>query len=317
MTERYPTVPQEVDPVETLSEVKHDTRDLISHLGEIVEFPLNVPRYTTCHTSIIATGKEGRAPGELCYPACVAIHQDTHQIFIVNCVYERVEIFSETGEYLYQLGVGQLSGPYSIASHGDSLYVSCWDHTISKFSLSEMCRVKRIEVRGSEQFNFTCQLTTDTIGLVFIADSFNDRICIHDPDLNHLRNITHKSITKPYDVKVSRDRMYVLCPSNNNAYIPVLTLEGEKLHSLVTCGEAMDVSYPIFFCLDYLNNFVISDGSAHSIRVFSPEGKLLHTIGKEGHQQGMFNEPTGVVITPNGRLVCVSRNMNYGLQIFY
>ena len=182
MTERYPTVPQEVDPVETLSEVKHDTRDLISHLGEIVEFPLNVPRYTTCHTSIIATGKEGRAPGELCYPACVAIHQDTHQIFIVNCVYERVEIFSETGEYLYQLGVGQLSGPYSIASHGDSLYVSCWDHTISKFSLSEMCRVKRIEVRGSEQFNFTCQLTTDTIGLVFIADSFNDtshseRIC--------------------------------------------------------------------------------------------------------------------------------------------
>ena len=318
MTERYPTVPQVVYPVETLSKMQHDTRDLISHLGEIVELPLNVPRYTTCHTSIIATGKERKAPGELYHPAGVTIHQDTHQIFVANYSYGKVEIFSETGECLYQLGVGQLSEPFGISTHGDSVYVSCWDHTVSKYSLSEMCRVKRIGSEGSNsgQFNFPCQLTTDTIGLVYIADSLNDRICIHDPDLNHLRNITYESITEPYDVKVSRDRMYVLCPDNNPC-LHVLTLKGEKLHSLVTCGKGMDVSEPIFFCLDYLKNFVISDYGSHSIRVFSPEGNLLYTIGREGHQQGMFNEPTGVAIAPNGRLVCVSRNMNYGLQIFY
>ena len=73
----------------------------------------------------------------------------------------------------------------------------------------------------------------------------------------------------------------------------------------------------LFFCLDPLNNFVISDFKFHSIRVFSPEGNLLHTIGREGHQPGMFYRPTGVAITPNGKLVCVSDNENYGLQIFY
>ena len=202
---------------------------------------------------------------------------------------DRVEIFSETGEFLYQLGVGQLSQPYGIATHGDSLYVSCWgDHTVSKFSLTEMWRVRRIGGEGSDngQFDYPRQLTTDPIGRVFIADSDNDRICIHDPDLNHLRNITHESMSGPFDVKVSRDCLYVLCPTN--PCMLVLTLEGDMLHSLITRGEGMDVSDPYFFCFDSLNNFVISDSESHSIRVFSPEGNLLHTIGREGHQPGMF-----------------------------
>ena len=208
-------------PVETLLEVKCDTSELesmITRLGEIVEVPLSVPRYATFHTSNVAAGKEGNASGELNIPSGVAIHEDTHQIFIANLMNDRLEIFSETGEFLYQLGIGQLSRPYGIATHGDSLYVSCWsDHTVSKFSLTEMCLVRRIGGEGSDngQFDFPCQLTTDPIGRVFIADNSNDRICIHDPDLNHLCNITHESMSKPSDVKVLRDRLCVLCPNDN------------------------------------------------------------------------------------------------------
>ena len=171
-------------------------------------------------------------------------------------------------------------------------------------------------MRDQTTDNLTILVTTDPIGRVFIADTANDRICIHDPDLNHLRNITHKSMTRPYDVKVSHDHIYVLCP-NDNPCLHVLTLEGDKLHSFITCGEGMDVLDPGFFCLDPLNNIVLSDCNSHSIHVFSPEGNLLHTIGREGHQQGMSYQPQGVAITPNGKLVCVSRNKNYGLQILY
>ena len=123
-------------------------------------------------------------------------------------------------------------------------------------------------------------------------------------------------MSQPYDVSVSRDRLYVLCPRINPCML-VLALEGNKLHSFITCGEGMDVLYPLYFCLDPFNNFVLSDYDSHSILVFSSEGNLLHTIGKEGHQPGMFYYPTGVAITPNGRLVCVSENKNYGLKIFY
>ena len=290
---------------------------MIYCIRESEHVPLTVSHYYTYHTSIVATGKEGGAPGELNHASGIAIHEDTHQIFVANRLNNRIEIFSETGEYLYQLGVGQLSGPHGIAIHGDSLYVSCWDHTVSKFSLTEMCCVRRIGNRGSnnEESIFPSQLTTDHIGRVFIPDCHNDRICIHDPDLNHLRNITHQFLSGPYNVKISLDLMYVLCPY----HIPcmhVLTLEGDKIRSLIACSERMDKFDPLFFCLDPLNNIIVGDQDNHLIHVFSPEGKLLHTIGREGHQQGMFYEPTGVVITPNGRLVCVSWNENYGMQIF-
>ena len=293
--------------------IAHPAVDPVEH--HITQY---VPHYATCHTRVVATGKKGDAHGELNAPCGVAIHEETHQIFVANYVNDRVEIFSETGEFLHQLGIGQLIRPYGIAIHGNSVYVSCFgDHTISKFSLTELCRVRRIGGKGSDngEFDYPCQLTTDPIGRVFIADSDNDRICIHDPDLNHLRNITHQSMSDPYDVKVSRDRLYVLCPRNNPC-LHVLTLDGDKLHSLITCEEEMDVLCSDFFCLDPLNNFVLSDYESDSIRVFSPECNLLHTIGREGHQQGMFSDPEGVAITPNGRLVCVSMNENYGLQIF-
>ena len=309
-------------PVESRSELECDTRDLeriISRLGKIVEVPVNVPRYTTCDTSVVATGKKGGAPGELYLPHGVAIHEGTHQLFVTNYGNDRVEIFSETGKFISQLGVGELFEPYGIAIHGDSLYVSCMhDNTVSQFSLIEMRRVRRIGGKGSNngRFNRPRQLTTDLLGRVFIADRINNRICIHDPDLSHLRNIIHPSMSLPLDVKVSRDCLYVLS-SRNNPCILVLTLEGDMLHSLITRGEGMDVLSPYFFCLDPLNNFVLSDSQSNSIRVFSPEGILLHTIGREGHQPGTFGRLQGVAITPNGRLVCVSDTRNYGIQIFY
>ena len=308
-------------PVEVQFELICVTRELersISRLGEIAEVSVYEPHYATCHTRVVATGKYGDDPGELYGPRGVAIHEETHQIFVANFSNDRVEIFSETGEFFHQLGVGQLSAPYGIAIHGDSVYVICWgDSTVSKFSLTELCLVRRIGGYGSNNGQFYCprQLTTDLIGRVYIADSWNDRICIHDPDLNHLRNIKLPYMSFPSDVKVSRDHLYVLCP-DNNLCLHVLTLEGDKLHSLITRGEGMDVLDPEFFCLDPLNNFVLSDFKSHSIRVFSPEGNLLHTIGREGHQQGMFYKPGGVAVTPNGRIVCVSMNENYGLQIF-
>ena len=297
---------------------KHSLGTNISRFGEIVEVPVNVPRYTTCDTSIVATGKEGSAPGELNCPTGVAIHDDTHQIFVANWFNHRVDIFSETGEFLYQLGVGQLSEPYGIAIHGNSVYVSCQgDHTVCKFSLTEMCHVRMIGSRGSNngQFNYPYQLTTDTIGRVFIADFGNDRICIHDPDLKHLYNIIHRSMSQPIDVKISRDRLYVLC-QDNSPCMHVLTLEGDNLHSFITRGEGMDVLHPFFFCLDPLNNFVISDYPTNLIRVFSQGGNLVHTIQKVGNQQKTFYLPAGVAMTPNGRLVRVLENKNYGLQIF-
>ena len=208
--------------------------------------------------------------------------------------------------------------PYGIAIHENSLFVGgFWSCKISKYSLTNFSLVKQIGRKGSNngEFNYPRQLTKNLNGHVYITDRDNDRICVLDTDLHHMRNITHQSISKPYDLKLSHDRIYVLCPDKNPCML-VLSIEGDMLHSLISRGEGMDMLNPFFFCLDINNNFVINDEGTHCIRVFSPAGDLLHTIGREGHQQGMFYQPRGIAITPNGKLVCVSDNENYGLQIY-
>ena len=56
---------------------EHYSETSISCLGEIEHVPVYVPHYATCYTSIVATGKEGSAPGELYYPYGVTNHEDT------------------------------------------------------------------------------------------------------------------------------------------------------------------------------------------------------------------------------------------------
>lgn len=282
-------------------------------------YPVSMPDYAKFKLPVVATGKKGLGAGKLFGLRGVAIHEITNQIYLANFDNNRVEIFSETGEYLNQLGGGNLSTPYGIAIHGDNLYVSSWKEcTVSQYNLTDMSLVRETGGRGSKNGEFDCisQLTTDPNGHVFVADCDNDRICVHDTDLQHIRNIKHRSLLQPFDVKVTRDRVHVLCPDNNPCML-VLTLEGVKIHSLISKGQGKDVLDPWFFCLDPLKNFVVSDHNRHSIRVFSPQGKLLHTIGREGHGKGKFYQPTGIAITPNGKLVSVSWSKNYPLQIFY
>ena len=306
-------------PVETEFQCQCDTRDLeasISRLGEIIQVPVGTPNYGTFLIPTSVTGIKGRAPGELNYPHGVAINEATNQIFVANYNNNRIDIFFETGEYLNHLG--DLHYPWGIAIHDNSLFVSSYmRHTISKYSLTDFSLVKQIGGMGSNngEFQYPRQLTTDPNDHVYVADSDNNRICVLDTDLHHMRNIIHQSISQPWDLKLSHDRIYVLC-LNKNPCMLVLSIEGDMLHSLISMGQGMDVLYPWFFCLDRNNNFVISDRDAHCIRVFSPAGDLLHTVGRKGHQQGMFYQPSGIAITPDGRLVCVSNNENYGLQIY-
>ena len=175
MAESHSTSKQVVDSVEDQIELKCDIKKSetsISGLGEIVEVevPVNVPCYATCQKSFVVTREQGRAPDAMEHPIGVAIHEDTHHIFIADSHNDRVKLFSETGEFLYQLGVGDLSYPCGIAIHGDSVYVCCLgDHSVCKFSMNELCSVRRIG--GRDQ-------TTDNLILLDNSQLIPSLVCL-------------------------------------------------------------------------------------------------------------------------------------------
>ena len=161
-----------------------------------------------------------------------------------------------------------------------------------------MCCVRRIGGKGSDkgQFDSPRQLTTDPIGRVFIADYGNDRICIHDPNLNHLHNITHESKFRPTDVKVSGNRLYVLC-HYINTFMVVLILEGDKLHSLITRQPEKESIWYALSASVWIIAITLSLAiSCLTQFVSSPEGKLYAWFR---HSVGLFENGIWLVVVTN------------------
>ena len=283
-----------------------------------------VPYYLQMsHTVAVATG--GRTPGKLWYPRSVAIDPTTNHIYVaeggVFPNFARVSIFSETGEYLKRYTHEHMKSLYGIAIYGNNLYVTdWWLHAVFHIKIeSDFRLVARLGNRGSDigQFNSPHQLSISSNGDIYITDCGNNRIQILDSSLHPIREITHPSMHRPRDVKLTTDEIYVLSDIDTPC-VHIFSYTGHKIRSLITRGNGMQVIVPSHFSLDAHESLIISDLYVYQIKIFSNECTLLHThtLGEPGIKVGMFVRPTGLALTSNLKLVTVSRNVNYGLQIF-
>ena len=294
---------------------------LIADLGEVLEeeVPL-VPNYKTMRP-VVAVGKYDTAPGELYRPNAVAVDSN-NRIFVAEGdaseYHARISVFSERGDFLTCFTHQDMRQPHGLAIHGDYLYVTdtvlC---AIFQFKMEpQFSLVTKQGKEGSQigEFDFPNNLTVSTNGDVYVADCGNNRVQILNSSLQHLHTLTEQLIESPRDIKLTADEIYVLC--YDNPCVLVFYHAGERLRSLVSKGNQMQVTYPLFFCLDAAENIVISDISFYRIQIFSKEGNLMNTIGELGQQPGMFCRPRGLALTKELSLVIVSNNDNFALQIF-
>ncbi|KAI6658089.1 PEP-CTERM domain protein [Oopsacas minuta] len=309
-----------------------DTQDLersINRLGEISQQEINpiphipvIPKYAEFQQPIVAVGKEGSAPGEFKGPRGVAIEPESGHIYVADQYNNRIQIFSQSGDYLNHFGNQHLKEPWGILIHEDNIYVTDIEHhAIFLFKLPDLTMIKRVgkEGSGSEEFNNPRQPAISPNTHLYVPDYSNNRLQILTTNLVFTDTLEHQTMTGPIDVKFTNNEMFVLS-CEDNPCIHVFTLSGEKSRSLITggIGIGMQVEVAYFFCLDGHNNIIISNCWADSIKVFSPEGDLLHEIGQRGqrgHKAGMFDSPYGITIH-NTKLICVSKNNNFCLQIF-
>ena len=270
---------------------------------------------------LTAFAKRGNALGELWYPRGVAIDPITNYIYVTegSCDFARVSIFLESGEYQNSYTNERMKSLWGIAIHRNNLYVTDdAEHAVFHLKIEADLRlVARLGSRGSGigQFDHLSQISISTNGDLYIADTCNNRIQILDYSLQPIKELTHPSMHKPFDVKLTTEEMYVLS-SEYYLCVHVFNHVGHKIRSLITRGRGMQVTQAYFFSLDFKKNLIISDWFSHQIKIFSNEGALLHTIGERGDEVGMFEYPQGLALISNVKLVTVSWNNNYRFQIF-
>ena len=292
---------------------------LIAGVGELVEEAVPVvPRYEDMRP-IVAVGKEGLALGELWNPHGVAIDENTNMIYVAEWLdSHRVSIFSETGAFINTFSHEDMTWPYGIAIHRDNLYVTDTEaHAVFRFKIeADMRFVAKLGSQGFVMGQFDCPLglSVSPNGDVFVADSNNHRIQILDDSLHFQRSIIHQTMEHPRDIKLTPDEVYVLCAVS--PCLLVFSHAGEKIRSLVTQGMGMQIGSATFFCLDRKQNLLICDYGNRQVRIFSKEGTHLHSIEEPGDAPGMFAFPRGIVLAKHLKLVIVSENNSYFLQIY-
>ena len=256
-------------------------------------------------------GRKGFLPGELLSPKGVASDSISGHIYIAEGC--RVSIFSEAGGFLGTLEQEHMKVPWGIAVHCNNMYITdISTHSVLNFPLSGDFRLlARLGGRGSGvgQFDAPRQLAVSAGGHIFVADRNNHRIQVLDSGVSYKRHFSHHSMTHPCDVKLAPNEVFVLSDSDASC-VHVFSHAGDKLRSL-----EVRVRTPSFFDMDDGTLF-LSDCLGGEVRMFSKSGALLNTLGGRGHGVGMFSQPRGVALTRNSKLVVVSQNENYGLQIF-
>ena len=302
-----------------------DTRQLeetISVLGQLVEreiFP--IPNYPALLEPRISVGKHGIGQGKLYYPEGIAFDERTQLIYVVNgdpSSASSIIVFSVTGEYINTFCKGKFENPMGIAINGDEVYVSdIFSNSIFHFKLPGFELITKVGKKGTRKGEFSSpqQLTVAPNGSVFVADTNNNRIVVMTNSLEFQQTIKHASMTLPCDVKLVDNKVFVLS-SSDNPCLHVFSQSGEKLRSFITCGIRgnKQVKRGYYFCFDKQQNILISDYEDSSIKVFSQEGALLHTLGCTQEEEKKI-EPQGMVVT-NDKIIIASSNTMFCLHIF-
>ena len=208
-----------------------------------------------------------------------------------------------------------LQGLFGIAvnKEGNMVVTDNFGHRVYVFDREGSC-LRKIggEGENSGQFQYPNGVSFLNDNEILIADNVNHRI-------QHL-NIKTGTVVKifgkrgpgkgefhnPLDVCLDDEGRIVVADYNNNK-IQVISKEGET-HSIFGDSGPEKLNHPVG-CVSFKNITFVSDGGNHCVKAFDQSGKLLYKFGKQGNQDGQFNQPHLMhVDSSNNLLVSDFRN---------
>ena len=285
----------------------------LNKLGKLVEKVRSGIDYKSKKQPLVSVCEKGKGIEQLNNPLGVTVDNTTGNIYVADHYNTCVKVFDSTGNYLFKFGDnegdGKMKWPKGVAICGDKILITQGNNCILNYQLNGkfVSRIGR-QGRGELEFNFPFGLTIDeSNGDIYICDRNNNRIQILNSDLSFKSQFGNDTLKDPRDVKLSKEYIYVL--DESNPCLHLFSYNDILQKSVISRGIGMSLIYPHFFFVDQTDNIVISDRSSNSIHIFNTEFQLIHEIS-------VSNNPTGVTVDKQGRVIVVCQADKDCLQIF-
>ena len=285
----------------------------LNKLGKLVEMRSGID-YKSKKQPLLSVCEKGNGMEQVKHPAGVTVDNKTGNIYVVDQSNNCLKVFDNTGKYLFKFGdnkgEGKMYFPKGVAICGDRILITQSNNCILNYQLNGkfISRISR-QGRGELEFDIPFGLTiAESNGDIYICDFSKNRIQILIKDFSFKSQFGGDKLKYPRDVKLSKEYIYVL--DTSNPCLHLFNYNHILQKSVISRGEGMEVIIPSFFFIDQtFKNILISDRSSNSIHIFNTEFQLVHKIS-------VSNNPTGVTVDKQGRVIVVSLANKDCLQIF-
>ena len=258
--------------------------------------------------------EEASSPGVFWYANAVAINPVNNYIYICDKGNNRVQVFNKSFEFVFQFK-DNMKTPAGICIKQNTVYVTQFiSHCLNVYS-TEGKYLDSVGVKGKKELEFDKPLGLDIStdrDRIYIAENENDQIQCLNLDLTF--NSFIGDIYGAIDVKLTSNEIVVL--SSRNPCVSLYTYSHQLIREMIPRGEGNTVVTPVSFILDEAANILITDLENNCVSVFSFGGDLIHRFGRKGEKRGEFIKPMCIAIDYQKRIIVVSHNPNYCLQIF-
>ena len=249
----------------------------------------------------------------------IALDEKHKHIYVCDHSNKRVQVLGMAGEFLKEIGVGELMRPWGIVVRDTHVLVTDIYHCLLvKYCKQNLVVVSKVGGYGNEEGKLIWPggLAVDQNGDIFVADTLNHRISVFTEELKFKICFGKGKLKHPKDVNLTTECVIVMDHSPN--CIHFMRRDGQFTSSIISqgYGDGCLVFNADFFCLDHSGNIIISDRKHDSIKIFSKEGEMIHSIGTHGLMKGQFIKPKGICVNWRGVIYVVSENPEQVLQAF-
>ncbi|KAI6645900.1 NHL repeat containing protein [Oopsacas minuta] len=246
--------------------------------------------------------------GEFNSPESCAIHPQSNNIYVCDFGNNRVQVFSESLNYLFDFE-NKMVNPADICILGERVYITQSSVNILSVYSIEGRYILSVGRKGNGQLEFdwpTGLAVSSEKNIIYVCDVRNNRFQCLNMDFSFNSYILN--VIAPLDIKLTPQSVITL--KRGSPSISFYNYSHELIREIVTLGENNQLMKPLYFSLDVENNILIADVKTECVMVISNTGEMLHRFGNVKDGKRHFINPYAVAIDSKNRLIVLSHNPN-------